>query len=126
MPRRSIVAEIRWIDGAGPAVPLDQQPDNGFLRGATAMAEPEFPATRGTDPQGWTEVSDTYQAPSRASRAIVELHLRWAPDSTVRWSGVSLTETDARRRRARSGWRPSISGPAAARRPPTTAGCTSR
>ncbi len=57
------------------------------------MAEPEFPTTRGTDRRGWTEVSDTYQAPARASRAIVELHLRWAPDSTVRWSGVSMTET---------------------------------
>ena len=93
VPRRSIVAEIRWVDGQGRRVPLDQQPDNGYLRGATAMAEPEFPSTRGTDNRGWTEVSDTYQAPARAARAIVELHLRWAPDSTVRWSGVSLAET---------------------------------
>src|SRR5439155_2036253 len=46
-----------------------------------------------TDRQGWTEVSDTYQAPARASQAIIELHLRWAPGGRVRWAGVSLTET---------------------------------
>jgi predicted amidohydrolase len=93
VPRRSIVAAVRWTDAQGRPVPLDQQPDNGYLRGATAMAEPEFPTTRGTDRGGWTEVSDTYRAPARASRAIVELHLRWAPDSAVRWSGVLMTET---------------------------------
>ncbi len=93
VPRRSIVAEIHWTDAQGRPVPLDHQPVTGYLRGATAMAETEFPSTRGTDRQGWTEVSDTYQAPARATQAIVELHVRWAPDSTVRWSGVSLTET---------------------------------
>jgi predicted amidohydrolase len=92
LPRHSVVVWIRWIDGRGRPVPLDQQPVTGYLRGATAMAEPEFPTTRGTDARGWTEVSDTYQAPARASRAIVELHLRWSPDSTVRWSGVSMSE----------------------------------
>ncbi len=93
VPRRSIVAVIRWTDGQGRRVPLDQPTVTGYLRGATAIAEPEFPTTRGTDRQGWTEVSDTYLAPARASRAVVELHLRWSPDSTVRWSGVSMTET---------------------------------
>ena len=45
--------------------------------------------TAGAGPRSRTRT----RPPSRASRAIVELHLRWAPDSTVRWSGVSLTET---------------------------------
>jgi predicted amidohydrolase len=94
VPRRSIVAEIHWKDARGRSVPLDHQPVMGYLRGATAMAETEFPTTRATDPRGWTEVSDTYQAPKPASRAIVELHLRWAPpESSVQWSGVSLSET---------------------------------
>src|SRR5262249_22274493 len=47
--------------------------------------------TAGAD--GWTEVSDTYLAPSNAARAVVELHLRWAPRGRVEWSGVSLAET---------------------------------
>jgi predicted amidohydrolase len=59
------------------------------------MAETEFPATRGDDGRGWTEVSDTYRAPSRATQAVVELHLRRARGGEVRWRGVSLSETTA-------------------------------
>ena len=94
LPRRSVVVELHWTDAKGQKVPLDQQPVTGYLRGATAIAETEFPTTKGTDRQGWTEVSDTYQAPSKATQAIVELHLRWAANSEVRWSSVALTETD--------------------------------
>jgi predicted amidohydrolase len=93
VPRRSVVASIRWTDGEGRPVPLDQPTVTGYLRGARAMAEPEFPTTRETDRQGWTEVSDTYEAPVRAVGAIVELHLRWSPSSSVRWSAVSMSQT---------------------------------
>ncbi len=92
LPRRSVVAEIHWRDAEGKKVLLDQPTVAGYLRGSKGIAETEFPATRGTDAQGWTEVSDTYQAPARATRAIVELHLRWAPEGEVRWRDVSLVE----------------------------------
>ncbi|HZU37315.1 MAG TPA: carbon-nitrogen hydrolase family protein [Gemmataceae bacterium] len=93
VPRRSVVVEIYWRDAQGKHVPLDQPSVASYLRGATAMAETEFPTTRAADRQGWTEVSDTYQAPARATQAIVELHLRWSPSSEVRWGRVALTET---------------------------------
>ena len=95
LPRRSVVAEVHWRDAQGRKVPLDQQPVTGYLRGATALAETEFPATRRTDRRGWTEVSDTYRAPGGATRATVELHLRWAPDSEVCWRDVALTRVAA-------------------------------
>ncbi len=94
VPRRSIVAEIHWRDAKGQKVPLDQPTVTSYLRGATAMAETEFPSTKATDTQGWTEVSGTYHAPSGATQAVVELHLRWAPGGEVRWRGISLTGTD--------------------------------
>jgi predicted amidohydrolase len=94
LPRRSIVAELHWADAQGKKVPLDQPSVAAYLRGATAMAETEFPATKGTDRQGWTEVSDTYQAPARATQVVVELHLRWATGGEVRWGGVVLTEAE--------------------------------
>jgi predicted amidohydrolase len=56
------------------------------------MAETEFPATRGTNADGWTDVSDTYQAPARATQVTVELHLQWAASAEVRWAKVALTE----------------------------------
>jgi predicted amidohydrolase len=92
VPRRSVVARLNWRDAAGRKVPLDEPAPTGYLRGATPMAETEFPTTRGTN-AGWTEVSDTYRAPAKATRAVVELHLQWAPGGEARWSGVTLTET---------------------------------
>jgi predicted amidohydrolase len=59
------------------------------------MAETDFPATKGADRGGWVEVSDTYRAPSRATQAVVELHLRWAPGGEVRWAGAALTEAES-------------------------------
>jgi predicted amidohydrolase len=95
VPRQSVVAEIHWRDAQGRKVPLDQPAVTGYLRGATAQAETEFPTTRTGGHHGSAEVSDTYRAPARATKAVVELHLRWAPGGTVRWSGVALTETEA-------------------------------
>jgi predicted amidohydrolase len=94
VPRRSVVAEIYWKDARGQKVPLDQPSVTSYLRGATALAETEFPATKATDGRGWTEVSDIYRAPGGATQAVVELHLRWAPGGEVRWGRVSLSRTD--------------------------------
>src|SRR5262245_56531696 len=93
VPRRSIVAMLDWRDANGNSIPLDEPIVANYLRGSTGTAETEFPSTRGTDEGGWREVSETYQAPSRASKAIVSLHLQWARDAEVRWSDVSLVET---------------------------------
>jgi predicted amidohydrolase len=91
-PRRSVVAKLDWRDARGQSVPLDEPTVAGYLRGSTGAAETEFPATRGANSDGWTEISDTYRAPSRAAQAIVSLHLQWAPKAEARWSGVSLTQ----------------------------------
>ncbi len=92
VPRRSIVAKIHWQDDRGRSVPLDEQPVTSYLRGSTAMAETEFPTPKGTNAGGWTELSDTYHSPSKATRAIIELHLQWTTNSEVRWANVSFTE----------------------------------
>jgi predicted amidohydrolase len=93
-PRRSVVARIVWQDEKGRPVPLSEPAAKGYLVGWTGNAEPEHPTDKETNSQGWTEVSDTYKAPDKASRAIVELHLLWAPGGTVHWSNISLSETD--------------------------------
>lgn len=91
-PRRSLVARILWQDDNGKDVLLDTPVVAGYLKGARAVAEPEYPMDKATDNTGWTEVSDVYQAPSKATRAVIELHLRWAPRGRVEWSKVSLSE----------------------------------
>jgi predicted amidohydrolase len=94
LPRRSIVAKLDWRDAAGHKVVLDEPTVTSYLRGATPQAESEFPAPNCTNAAGWTELTGTYRAPSKAARAIVELHLRWAAGSEVRWSEVALHEAE--------------------------------
>jgi predicted amidohydrolase len=93
VPRRSVLVEVHWLDAQGRKVPLDEPAAAGYLVGATPIAETEFPTTREADSRGWVDVSDTYRAPSRATQAVVELHLRWAANAEVRWGGVAVTET---------------------------------
>lgn len=93
MVRRSVLAKVDWRDAQGHSVPLDEPTVAGYLRGSIGTAETEFPFTRATDARGWTEVTDVYQAPIKATQAIVSLYLRWAPEGQVRWSKVVLEET---------------------------------
>jgi predicted amidohydrolase len=83
-PRRSAVAELVWEDDQGRVAPTD-----------LGSVEVELPRHRGTDSAGWTEVSDVYRAPKRATRARVDLRLRWARNAAVKWSGAALTAIDA-------------------------------
>jgi len=94
-PRLSILVEINWADAKGNRVPLGEPGVAAYMNGANAMAETEFPTTKGTSREGWTEISDTYLAPPKATQAIVELHLRWAANASVDWSAVSLSQTNA-------------------------------
>jgi predicted amidohydrolase len=93
IPRRSLVAEVKWRNAQGQPVSLDEPTVAGYLPGSVGIAETEYPAARETSARGWTEISDTYRVPSRATQAIVELHLQWAPRGEARWSNISLNET---------------------------------
>lgn len=93
VPRRSVLTRIIWQDDNGKNVLLDTPIVSGYLKGARPVAEPEYPGDKSSGDDGWTEVSDIYRAPLNATRAVVELHLRWAPRGKVEWSNVSLLET---------------------------------
>src|SRR5581483_7770597 len=87
------VGRVIWQDDNGRQVLRDTPVVSGYLKGALPVAEPEYPTDKATDADGWTEVSDVYQAPAKATHAVVELHLRWASRARVEWSSVSLAET---------------------------------
>src|SRR5204862_7910046 len=74
-------------------VPADPPPSKAHEPGPIPLAEPEHPLDGPTDAAGWTRVAGTYRAPTRAAKAVVELHLQWAPRGRVAWSDVRLTET---------------------------------
>src|SRR6185369_12012947 len=115
-PRRSALVRLLWRDDSGAKVLQDEAPSaktrkgnisaqtqappmfryvTNVLQGMTPVAEAEHPLDKRTDTNGWTEVSDVYRAPIEATRAIVELHLQWAPLGKIQWSDVSLTEVSA-------------------------------
>ena len=81
-PSRSIYAQIKWTDDKGQLVSEGEH-----------QRYPDLPPDRGTDEQGWTELSAIYRAPDMATRAEIELRLRWAPGGSVRWGGISFEET---------------------------------
>jgi predicted amidohydrolase len=91
-PRRSAVARVIWQDDKGRKVPHDEPADKGYLTGWVPTAEPEYPTDKIADSDGWVEVSDTYRAPSKAARGVVELHGQWAPGGTIEWSEVSFKQ----------------------------------
>jgi predicted amidohydrolase len=90
-PRRSTLARILWQDDAGKAVMHDEVSTASYAPGVKPRAEPEYPSDKATDDAGWTELADTYLAPSKATRAVVELHLRWSDvGGRVDWSAPVL------------------------------------
>jgi len=113
-PRRSALVRLLWLNDKGAKVLRDEAPsakgpprsasgegaatvryETNFLFGFTPTAEAEHPLDKSTDARGWTEVSDVYRAPAGATRAMVELHLQWAPRGKIEWSDVALTEIPA-------------------------------
>ena len=91
--RRSALVRIVWKDAAGKQV-LAATPDSEMkqTRG-TPTAEPDHPADGATNASGWTTVEGVYKAPPRAVRAIVELHLQWAPHGRIEWRDVEFKLT---------------------------------
>jgi predicted amidohydrolase len=94
-PQQNAVATIQWLDANGKKVLDDRGLIEGFLKGFTAWSPPDYPVDGAQDNAGWTAVIADHQAPSGATQAVVELHLRWAPSTRLEWSDVELREVDA-------------------------------
>jgi predicted amidohydrolase len=92
-PRRTTVARVLWRDDQGRPVRHDQPSFLSYKPGERPRSEPEYPADRETDAQGWTDVGGVFRAPSDATRAIVELSYQWEPGGRVEWAEVSLSES---------------------------------
>ena len=92
-PRRSAVVRVLWRNDAGKSVLTDESLVRGVLPGFTPTAEPEYPGELNERADGWTEVTGTYRAPPKATRAVIELHLQWAANARVEWRDATLVET---------------------------------
>ncbi|MEO6787195.1 MAG: nitrilase-related carbon-nitrogen hydrolase, partial [Chthoniobacteraceae bacterium] len=93
VPRHSALVRLLWRDDAGKSVRADAPTGSEAGGRPLYSAEPEHPADGATDAQGWTTVSGVYRVPSKATHAIVELHLQHAPNGRVEWSDVTFEKT---------------------------------
>lgn len=92
-PRRSALVRVLWQDAKGNMVSADVPPQQVQELGHTPTAEPNHPVDLSTDELGWTRVAGLYRAPGKAVRAIVELHLQWAPEGKIEWSNVAFKQS---------------------------------
>lgn len=92
-PRRSALARILWRDENNRVVRHAFSGAKSYAGDAPPVAESEYPRDRDTNAEGWTEVSDIYLAPPKATKAIVELHFRWAANATAEWGNVSFEKS---------------------------------
>ena len=95
IPRRSAPVRVVWLDDSGKPVPADLPPELHGQPGSIPQAAPEHPVDGPADSDGWTTVTGVYRAPSKAARAVVELHLRWAAGGSVTWADVRFTAVPA-------------------------------
>ncbi|UBM35677.1 carbon-nitrogen hydrolase family protein [Bremerella sp. TYQ1] len=83
-PRRRVYAEVWFTDK-----------DNRVIRYENGdQSRPYFAAPAEPDASGWTQFEGTFPAPQSATKAVVKLHLRWAPECRVVWSDASLIPVD--------------------------------
>lgn len=83
-PRRGAYAEV-WFTNQQDQVVRYELGDQS----RPYYAAPDLP-----DASGWTRFTGTFPAPKMATKAVVKLHLRWSPESSVVWSDASLQKVD--------------------------------
>ncbi|HUS06694.1 MAG TPA: carbon-nitrogen hydrolase family protein [Bryobacteraceae bacterium] len=94
-PQQCAVVTVQWYDAAGKRVIDDRKLVERYLTKYSSPAPLEYPVEGTPGKDGWTELSGIWQAPSKATQAIVELHGRWAANGRMEWSDVQLSKTEA-------------------------------
>jgi predicted amidohydrolase len=93
VPRRSALVRVLWQTENGRMVSADVPDEQVQKLGHVPTAEPEHPVDGPTSVDGWTKVHGIYRVPKKATKAIVELHLQWAPNGSVQWSETNFAKT---------------------------------
>ncbi len=93
VPRQSALVRVLWQNDDGKMVSADVPQQQVRDLGHVPTAEPEHPFDGSTDGNGWTTVRGVYRVPTKATRAVVELHLQWAPNGRVEWSDIEFEKT---------------------------------
>ena len=94
-PQQCAVVTVQWFDAAGKRVIDDRKLVDRYLTKYKPTTPLEYPVEGRAGKDGWTPLSGTWQAPSGAAQAVVELHGRWAANGRMEWSDVQFPQVDA-------------------------------
>ena len=86
---------VQWYDADGKKVLDDRKLVDRYLTNYKPTTPLEYPTEGATGKDGWTDLAGTWQAPSGAAQAVVELHGRWAARGRMEWSDVDLRQVQA-------------------------------
>lgn len=88
-PLRSVFVQITFTDDNGRLV-RDHKGE---------LVQPVIPDDYGVQPNGWRLIARTYEVPEGATRAVVDLKVRWVRNARVLFSEVSLEPSGPPERR---------------------------
>lgn len=88
--RTAVFSRIHWRDAKGNQVRHEKIGATAFAPNELPISEPEYPPDGAVEADGWHHIDETYNVPPDATQAIVELHLRWAPNARVEWRDMAL------------------------------------
>lgn len=94
VPRQSALVRVLWQNDAGKMVAATVPDAQIKETGNIPTAEPEHPVDQLATTDGWTPVVGNFRVPRDATRAVLELHLQWAPNGRVEWSEIEFKKTD--------------------------------
>ncbi len=95
LPRRSVYARVIWQDENGKPVTWEEPAKQGYAKGTTPRAEPEYPHAPAGEGGVWAHCESILRAPVAAKQAKIELYLQWAANARVEWSDVELSAAPA-------------------------------
>ncbi len=94
-PQQCAVVTVQWLDASGQRVLDDRKLVNGYLTRYNPLTPLEYTTDGPVGEDGWSEQNGLWQAPSKATQAVVELHGRWAANARMEWKSITFAPNEA-------------------------------
>jgi len=94
-PQQTGAVTVQWYDSEGKRAKDDRKLVERYLTKYDAITPLEYPIDGEAGADGWTGMTGTWQAPSGARSATVEMHGRWAANAKIEYSQPELNPVEA-------------------------------
>jgi predicted amidohydrolase len=94
-PQQTGAVTLQWYDENGHKAIDDRKLVENYLTKMAPTTPLEYPVDGATTPDGWTEMTGHWQAPTGARTAVIEMHGRWAANAKFAYSTPEFIISDA-------------------------------